>query len=148
MPAQPQSGLLRVRIGSRTYASHTQQASLGEASTVNGVLRTRAAYIDSSVVLAAFNLFDASHNVRVQTSGLRVVLQLSHVGSSLSRSQTCDTGRLHQSADHYSGSCRIGALSQDWFAAGGTAQASHSRSLRYRAQRCQRDHALRRVDPL
>lgn len=125
-PATPMSGELKAYVGDRAYLTTAPVATLAEAATIVGLLRTPTAFIDRSVVLVTFQLLDAARNVRVSVNGLSVDLTLSFTGNGAATSNfACNLAGVDTAVNHYTGSCNVPSLPTLWFGgSAGSAEAS------------------------
>ena len=109
------------------YAASDISVPLAPPVAVRGVLRTSEAYVDRSVVLAAFELRDAAGNSQVSSSGVSVTLTASRGGNS--QTAECELTGLSMPERHYLGYCKLPSLPSGWFIAAGTATASLTLSV-------------------
>ena len=128
LPAPLDSASLTASMQGVEYATSNMNVPLAPPVAVRGVLRTSEAYVDRSVVLAAFELRDAVGNSRVSTGGVSVTLSVSD-GSGNSQGAICALGGLSMPLRHYLGFCKLPSMPLGWFTSAGTATASLTLSV-------------------
>ena len=130
-PQPSRRGELTAVVNGHEYLRAELTAAFSTATSVRAVLRTLAAFADSSRVLVSFQLRDQSGSVLVARSGLEVdiVVRFSELQA---KSAHCITTGLSSPGEHYLGHCSVPTLPVSWFSAAGT--ASVALELRYNHQ--------------